>query len=152
MAGYGQGGADKMWEYRRKVRYYETDRMGVVHHSNYLRLIEDARMDWIRDHVMNYNDMEKLGLIIPAVSALGNFKAFLRYDDEFSVTMKLVKFTGVRLEFTYEIHNTQTGELCYDGESIHYFAAGDDYHPISIKRKFPEIYEAFAAAKEKTEE
>ena len=90
-----------MWEYRRKVRYYETDRMGVVHHSNYLRLIEDARMDWIRDHVMNYNDMEKLGLIIPAVSASGNFKAFLRYDDEFSVTMKLVKFTGVRLEFTY---------------------------------------------------
>ena len=104
-----------MWEYRRKVRYYETDRMGVVHHSNYLRLIEDDRMDWIRDHVMNYNDMEKLGLIIPAVSASGNFKAFLRYDDEFSVTMKLVKFTGVRLEFTYEIHNTQTGELCYDG-------------------------------------
>ncbi|MDO4486468.1 MAG: thioesterase family protein [Bacillota bacterium] len=141
-----------MWEYRRKVRYYETDRMGVVHHSNYLRLIEDARMDWIRDHVMNYNDMEQMGLIIPAVSATGNFKAFLRYDDEFAVTMKLVKFTGVRLEFTYEIHNTATGELCYDGESVHYFAAGDDYRPISVKRKFPEIYEAFLAVKEKTEE
>ncbi|MFR4798923.1 MAG: acyl-CoA thioesterase, partial [Lentihominibacter sp.] len=80
-----------MWEYRRRVRYYETDKMGVVHHSNYLRLIEDARMDWIGDHVMNYNDMEKMGVIIPVVNASGNFRAFLRYDDLFSVKMELTK-------------------------------------------------------------
>lgn len=140
-----------MWEYKRKVRYYETDRMGVVHHSNYLRLIEDARMDWIRDHVMNYNDMEKMGVIIPAVSATGNFKAFLRYDDEFAVKVFLVKFTGVRLCFRYEVYNTATGELCYDGDSEHYFAAGDDYRPISIKRKFPELYKAFEAAMKEQE-
>ena len=74
-----------MWEYRRRVRYYETDRMGVVHHSNYLRFLEDARMDWIRDHIINYSEMEKMGIIIPVVSATGNFKSFLRYDDEFAV-------------------------------------------------------------------
>lgn len=131
------------WEYVRRVRYYETDRMGVVHHSNYLRLLEDARMDWIRDHIMNYNDMEKMGIIIPAVSASGNFKSFLRYDDAFSVTMKLDKFTGVRMHFTYEVRNKETGELCYDGESVHYFAMGEDYKPVSIKRKFPELYQKF---------
>ena len=65
----------KMWEYRRRVRYYETDRMGVVHHSNYLRFLEDARMDWIRDHIINYSEMEKMGIIIPVVSATGNFKS-----------------------------------------------------------------------------
>lgn len=135
-----------MWEYRRRVRYYETDRMGVVHHSNYLRLLEDARMDWIRDHVMNYNDMEKLGIIIPAVSATGNFKDFLRYDDLFAVRIRLVKFTGVRMCFEYEVYNAETGALCYDGESEHCFTAGEDYHPISVKRKYPEIYEAFKAA------
>ena len=134
----------KNWQYSRRVRYYETDRMGVVHHSNYLRLLEDARMDWIGDHVMNYADMERLGLIIPAVSASGNFKAFLRYDDPFVVTVRLVKFTGVRLYFTYEIHHSDTGELCYDGESVHYFAMGEDYRPVSLKRKFPELYQAFA--------
>ncbi|MCB6993781.1 acyl-CoA thioesterase [bacterium 210820-DFI.6.37] len=131
------------WEYSRRVRYYETDRMGVVHHSNYLRLLEDARMDWIRDHIMNYNDIEKMGIIIPAVSASGNFKSFLRYDDAFSVKMKLDKFTGVRMHFTYEVRNKETGELCYDGESVHYFAIGEDYKPFSIKRKFPELYQKF---------
>ena len=135
-----------MWEYRRKVRYYETDRMGVVHHSNYLRLLEDARMDWIRDHVMNYSDIEKLGVIIPAVSAAGNFKAFLRYDDEFRVLVKLVKFTGVRMCFEYEIYNAETGELCYDGCSEHCFVADGDYSPLSIRRKFPEMYQAFREA------
>lgn len=132
-----------MWEYRRRVKYYETDRMGVVHHANYLRLIEDARMDWIRDHVMNYNDMEKMGVIIPAVSASGNFKAFLRYDDLFSVKIELTKFTGVRLKFRYEVHNAETGALCYDGISEHYFAEDGSYKPISLKRKFPELYKKF---------
>lgn len=139
------------WEYQRRVRYYETDRMGVVHHSNYLRLLEDARMDWIKEHVMNYNDMEKMGIIIPAVSASGNFKSFLRYDDLFSIAITLEQFTGVRMRFTYEVRNVETGELCYDGDSVHYFAMGEDYHPISVKRKFPEIYEKFLNQLEKPE-
>ena len=137
------------WEYQRRVRYYATASRGVVHHSNYLRLLEDARMDWIRDHVMNYGDMEKLGIIIPAVSATGNFRAYLRYDDLFSIKIKLVKFTGVRMQFVYEVSNAETGELCYDGDSVHYFAAGEDYHPFSVKKKFPEIYEKFKDQLEK---
>lgn len=132
-----------MWEYRRKVRYYETDRMGVVHHSNYLRLLEDARMDWIGDHVMDYGDMEKLGIIIPAVSANENFIRFLRFNDEFSVQMKLISFTGVRMEFEYEIYNVETGKLCFSGSSIHCFSRDGDYKPISVKRSHPEIYKAF---------
>lgn len=138
-----------MWEYKRRVRYYETDRMGVVHHSNYLRLLEDARMDWIRDHVMNYNDIEKQGLIIPAVSATGNFREFLRYDDLFSVRVRLVKFTGVRMCFEYEVYNEETGVLCYDGDSQHCFVKDGSYEPVSVRRKFPDIYEGFKGAVEK---
>ena len=48
-----------MWDYRRRVNYYETDRMGVVHHSNYLRLIEEARLAWIEQHVMRYSQIER---------------------------------------------------------------------------------------------
>lgn len=133
------------WEFHRRVRYYETDRMGVVHHSNYLRLLEDARMDWLNDNIMNYREMEKLGVIIPAVSAAGNFRAFLRYDDPFSVEVRLTQYTGVRIGFSYQVRNTDTGELCYDGESVHYFASDPDYHPLSIKKKFPALHEKFAA-------
>ena len=131
------------WSYQRRVRYYETDRMGVVHHSNYLRLIEDARMDWIQDHIMNYNEMEKMGIIIPAASASGNFRTYLKYDDPFSVEVKLSQFSGVRMKFAYQIYHSETGKLCYEGESVHFFATGEDYHPFSIKRKFPELYEKF---------
>ena len=52
------------WEYNRRVKYYETDRMGVVHHSNYLRLLEDARMDWLGDNLISYSELEKSGVII----------------------------------------------------------------------------------------
>lgn len=143
-----------MWEYHRRVKYYETDRMGVVHHSNYLRLLEDARMDWLGDNIMNYCEMEKLGIIIPAASASGNFRAFLRYDDPFTVAMKLVDYTGVRMKFRYEVFNSDTGVLCYDGESTHFFSTdgyrtGKEYSPISIKRKFPELHEKFLNVLEK---
>ena len=139
------------WEFRRRVRYYETDRMGVVHHSNYLRLLEDARMDWLNDNIMNYREMEKLGIIIPAVSAAGNFRAFLRYDDPFSVEVRLTQYTGVRIGFSYQVCNTDTGELCYDGESVHFFASDPDYRPLSIKKKFPELHEKFTALLEPLE-
>ena len=102
-----------MWEYRRRVRYYETDRMGVVHHSNYLRFLEDARMDWIRDHIINYSEMEKMGIIIPVVSATGNFKSFLRYDDEFAVRVFPVKFTGViekKIDLTMDPYEKESSE------------------------------------------
>ncbi|MBQ0079133.1 MAG: acyl-CoA thioesterase [Eubacterium sp.] len=137
-----------MWTFERKVRYYETDRMGVVHQSNYMRILEDARMDWIDEHIMKYSDMEKMGIIVPAVSSLGNFKAFLRFDDHFTVSVKLVEYTGVRIKFVYEVRNIATGELCYDGYTTHCFTRDGDYKPIPIRRKFPEIHEKFLACVE----
>ncbi len=133
------------WVYQRRVKYYETDRMGVVHHSNYLRFLEDARMDWIRDHLMPYVQMEHMGIIVPTVSASGQFKHFLRYDDPFAVSVTLVQYSGVKLGFSYEIHNSDTGVLCYTGESEHYFSTGQEYRPISLKRKYPELHEKMLA-------
>jgi acyl-CoA thioester hydrolase len=136
-----------MWEYRRRVKYYETDKMGVVHHSNYLRLIEDARMEWLRENVMSYSEMERLGIIIPAVSASGKFLSFLHFDEPFKVSVRLVKFSGVKMDFEYQIHSTDTGVLCYEGKSSHYFAdAKNSYRPyIAMRKKFPEIYEKISA-------
>lgn len=129
------------WTYTRRVKYYETDRMGVVHHSNYLRIIEDARMEWLRDNVMSYSEMENLGIIIPAVSAAGKFLSFLHFDDPFTIMVKLTKFVGVKMEFFYQICNSNTGELCYEGESAHFLAYGEQYRPfLSIRKKYPEIY------------
>ena len=135
-----------MWDYRRRVRYYETDRMGVVHHSNYLRLLEEARLEWIDQHVMRYSQMERMGVIIPAISASGKFKEYLRFDDLFALRVIPKKFNGVRFSFNYQIFNVENGKLCYEGESEHCFVADGDYKPISLKRKFPELYTAFQQA------
>lgn len=139
-----------MWTYSRRVKYYETDRMGVVHHTNYLRFLEDARMDWIGEHLMNYHQMEESGVIIPAASASGNFRSFLRYDDPFTVEMKLISYTGVRMTFSYRVVNSDTGVLCYEGETTHFFSTdgyrtGKEYSPISIKRSHPEWHEKLLA-------
>ena len=144
------------WTYQRRVKYYETDRMGVVHHSNYLRLLEDARMDWLGENIMNYREIEKMGIIIPTVSAKENFRGFLRYDDPFTIEMKLVEYTGVRMRFTYKLYNSDTGKLCYEGETTEFFSTdaqrtGKEYTPISIKHKAPELHQKFLAMLEPEE-
>ena len=142
------------WTYIRRVKYYETDRMGVVHHSNYLRILEDARMDWMDNNIMRYGDIEKMGIIVPAVAAEEKFKGFLRFDDEFAVKLKLVEYTGVKMVFTYEIHNTANGQLCYEAKTTHFFSEdgnqpGKTYKPMSIKRRFPELHEKMLSLLEK---
>ena len=83
------------WTYSRRVKYYETDRMGVVHHSNYLRLLEDARMEWVEQNVIRYSDLERKGVIIPFVESHGKFLSFLRFDDPFTVHINLISHTAV---------------------------------------------------------
>lgn len=129
------------WTYSRRVKYYETDRMGVVHHSNYLRFLEDARMEWVEENVIRYSELEKMGVIIPFVESYGKFVSFLRFDDPFSVEVRLIRHTGVKFTFGYQVRNDNTGELCYRGTTTHYYAADGEYRPISLKRKFPELFE-----------
>ena len=139
------------WTYSRRVKYYETDRMGVVHHSNYLRLLEDARMNWVEDNIIRYSDLEKMGVIIPFVESHGKFLSFLRFDDPFTVSMRLIRNGPVKFTFEYEITNDDTGDICYRGTTTHYYAADGDYHPVSLKRKFPELYEKMEAMTEPSE-
>ena len=134
----------KAFEYKRRVRYYETDRMGVVHHSNYLRIIEEARLQWCNEYIMDYRELERNGCIIPAASASENFLNYLRFDDPFSVEVTLKEYKGIKMTFAYKIHNEETGELCYTGESSHFFAkqSGTDYLPyLSFRKDFPKLHE-----------
>lgn len=134
-----------MWSFKRQVNYYETDRMGVVHHSNYLRYLEEARYVWMEDVFVPYPEVEKRGIIVPCTSAEETFLNFLRYGDEFSVHMELYKFTGVRMHFRYKVYNETTGDLCLEAETVHYTTTRDDYKPTSIKRSHPDLFEQLTA-------
>ncbi len=137
------------WTYSRRVRYYETDRMGVVHHSNYLRFLEEARVDWFNQTVLPYRELEAIGAVMPVIAARGNFKAFLRFDDPFSVETRLIFYNGVRMTVAYAVRNTDTGELCYEGETEHCFVSNPDYRPLPFKKKYPELHEKLLAVLEK---
>jgi len=116
--------------------------MGVVHHSNYLRIIEEARLKWCDEKIMSYSEMEKRGCIIPAAWAKENFLSYLRFDNPFRVEVTLTEYKGIKMTFAYKIFNEDTGELCYTGESCHFFAkdcGNQEYLPyMSFRKDFPD--------------
>ncbi|MCH5266960.1 MAG: acyl-CoA thioesterase [Lachnospiraceae bacterium] len=124
--------------YRRKVNYYETDQMGVVHHSNYIRYFEEARIDLMEKVGLPYADMEENGLIIPVLSVECHYGKPVLFGKDFEVHSRLVKFDGLKMEFVYEIWSE--GQLCTTGNSKHCFL-DKDMKPVRMKRVYPEIFQ-----------
>ncbi len=138
-----------MVQYEHRVQYYETDKMGVVHHSNYIRWFEECRVDIMRKEGYGYERMEQSGVICPVVSVACKYVSMTKFGETVVVIPKVEKFNGVRLALSYVVKNKDTGEVRCTGESSHCFLDGDG-HPISIKKSNPECYEMFASLKNKT--
>lgn len=112
-----------------RVRYSETDQMGVVYHGNYAQFFEIGRTEWLRSMGITYKDMENTGIMLPVISLTCNFKKSALYDDILTVTTFLVKKPSVRIEFTYEIIN-QNKELICTGNSTLVFINKNTKKPI----------------------
>lgn len=128
--------------YVRRVQYYETDQMAIVHHSNYIRWFEEARLDLLNQLGRNYKAMEARGILIPVIDVSCNYLISARYDDVLEIIPSLTQYTGVRLGFRYEVRNQATGDLCATGASTHCFL-DPQHRPISLKRKAPELHQQF---------
>lgn len=128
--------------YERKVFYYETDKMNVVHHSNYIRMLEEARIDFLEKTGMPFEDIEKFGVMVPVLSAECHYISPLVFDEKFAVYQKIEKFNGVRLEISYRIVSRDSGKLCAVGKTSHCFT-DMNMKPIRTKGKYPEIYSVF---------
>ena len=88
-----------------RVRYGETDQMGVVYHGSYVPYFEIGRVEWLRNKGVSYKLMEESGIALPIVSMHLNYKKPARYDDLLTVHTKLKKYSGVKIEFDCEIRN-----------------------------------------------
>lgn len=128
--------------YERKVYYYETDKMGIMHHSNYIRIFEESRVDFLRQAGMPFSEIEARGILMPVLSVECSYKHPLRFEDSFSVTLKITKFNGVSLYVSYTVTNTDTGELCAEGKSSHCFT-DENLMPIRTKKAHPDIFKIF---------
>ena len=128
--------------YIHHAKYYETDQMGIVHHSNYIRWMEEARMDVMSQFGISYRDIEEQGVISPVVSVSCQYKSMVHFDDTVQIQVKVVKYNGVRLDLEYEMTDSFTGELRTKGTSTHCFLDKEG-RVISLKRDCPEIDERF---------
>ncbi len=95
-----------------RVRYAETDQMGVVHHGNYALYLEMARIEWLRKLGVSYKNMEENGIGLPVVSLAINFKKSAVYDDVIKVKTQLKKQPTALVEFEYKLTNQNDDLLC----------------------------------------
>ena len=100
-----------------RVRYSETDQMGVVYHGNYAQFFELGRTEWLRNLGVTYKDMEISGIMLPVISLKCNFIKSARYDDVLTIETFLKKKPMVKIEFDYKITN-QDDELICTGNSV----------------------------------
>ena len=131
-----------MFTYSRKVHYHETDKMGITHHSNYIRWMEEARIEFL-DHIgCSYARMEDEGVVSPVIGVRCEYKRSTTFDDTVDVEVSLKKYNGVKLTIGYVMKNAADGSTVFIGESDHCFttAAGK---PIAVRRRFPAYDEVF---------
>lgn len=132
------------FEYKRKINYYETDRMGVVHHSNYIRFLEEARCYWLESVGMPFDKLEENGITIPVLDVNCSYKYHLTYGDTIIITPKIGKFNGVRMTIEYDVIDEKTGQTVLIVSTNHCFT-NKELRPINLKKYNPEFYDKFLA-------
>ena len=94
-----------MYQYEHKVQYYETDKMGVVHHSNYIRWFEECRVDIMEKNGLGYDKMEREEIICPVVSVSCNYTSMTEFGETVVIVPRIEKFNGIRLAISYVVKN-----------------------------------------------
>lgn len=100
-----------------RIRYGETDQMGVVHHGNYALYLEMGRTEWLRTFGISYSQMEKQGVMLPVISMSLNYKKSAHYDEVIKVKTQLKRTPAVKIEFEYEITN-EAGEILVQANTV----------------------------------
>lgn len=126
-----------------RVAYHETDQMGIVHHSNYIRWFEEARDACVRDEGIDYRQIEARGILMPVTDVRCDYHRPARYGELVSVEARPVRFTGVRLRYEYRVLD-EGGRLLVTGESGHCFISADTRKPLNLKKHMPEYCEVLS--------
>lgn len=131
--------------YYHHAKYYETDQMAIVHHSNYIRWFEEARIDWLEQVGIPYDAMEARGVIIPVIGVTAEYKTMTRFKETVRIELRLEQYNSVRFSVRYWVYNDATNELRCTGTSQHCFI-DRDYKPIVLKKAAPDYDSIFRAA------
>jgi acyl-CoA thioester hydrolase len=102
-----------------RVRYAETDRMGVVYYANYLVWFEVGRTEWLRQTGSSYREMETDGVSLPVIEAHCEYRQSARYDDEIEIVTRAALVTPVRIRFDYDLVRTHDQTVTARGYTVH---------------------------------
>ena len=127
-----------MEAYKHIVQYYETDMMGFVHHSNYVRWMEEARVDFLKQLDIDYLKMEKDGIVSPTVEVSCRYRKSTTFQDEVSISVTITEFKGVKLKFAYMMKNA-LGNIVAEADSVHCFI-NKNGRPIRLAKEYPVYY------------
>ena len=137
----------KTESYVRVINYYETDQMQVVHHSNYARYLEEARLHMMDQLGLPYDELERRGIIIPVLELHDYYIKSVTYGDVIEIRSGVVKLTPVRFSLKYEIYRSGSNELLHKAETSHAFL-DSDFKPMNLKKVHPDVYEKLSQIKE----
>ena len=127
-----------MEDYIHKVQYHETDKMGITHHSNYIKWMEEARVDFLDQIGFGYARLERDGIISPVIGLECQYKHPTTFGDAVRVHVEVAEFKGVKLVIRYTMTDAATGSVVLTGSSTHCFP-GEDGKPVILKKQFPEF-------------
>lgn len=126
-----------MENYKHIVQYYETDKMGITHHSNYIRFMEEARVYFLNNLGWGYDKFEKDGVVSPVISISCDYKKTTTFADQIQIAVNVIDTTHVKLKLGYTM--TVNDTVVCTGESAHCFLSKAG-RPISIQKHYPEFY------------
>ena len=122
-----------------RVRYKDTDKMGVMHHSNYVNCYESARTELLRERGISYREMEERGVMLPVREVYMNYLSPAYYDDLLTVRIRVAEEPRVKLVFDHEIYN-EAGELINTGKVVLVFVNAETRRPCRAPRWFLELF------------
>ena len=134
-------------DYIHTVQYYETDKMGITHHSNYIRWMEEARIDFLSQIGWDFAKLEEAGIVSPVLNVTCDYKRTTTFSDKVAIRVSVTEFKGVKLHLKYEMKN-EAGEVVSIGTSSHAFF-NTEGRPIRMKQEQPELFNALSELIEK---
>ncbi|RYL93798.1 acyl-CoA thioesterase [Sporolactobacillus sp. THM7-4] len=122
------------------ARYNETDKMGIIHHSQYVNWFEVARTDWIRQAGVTYRQIEEEGMMMPVIGIEVHYHSPARFDDTVIVETSIKSYDSIKMSFAYRVIRASDGRLLVDGTSTHCWT-NLQMKPVSLRRKNPQLHQ-----------
>ena len=128
----------KIHPYEHRTQYYETDQMGIIHQTHYMKWMEEARMDLMNQIGLGYKQMETLEIISPVLNVSIDYRSMIHFDETVIIEPRIIQYDGIRMDLEYIMTDKDTGEVRAVGRSSHCFLNRTGTH-ISLKRIYPEL-------------